>query len=130
MKIYCSCCDKVQPVRVEDCLDAKTNEPFQDIVCNGCDLLIASGTGITKHPSLEEPVGWQPIETAPKDGQMILVCLPRQMGLVVRAWYRDFKGFWLTDQETDGGISRPAWFYEGDLWHPIPPIPDTTGSKT
>jgi len=42
MKIYCSCCDKVQPVRVDDCLD---------------DLVIASGTGITKHPSLEEAVG-------------------------------------------------------------------------
>lgn len=57
MKIYCSCCDKVQPVRVDDCLDAKKNEPFQDIVCNECDLVIASGTGITKHPSLEEAVG-------------------------------------------------------------------------
>ena len=48
MKIYCSCCDKVQPVRVDDCLDAKTNEPFQDIVCNECDLVIASGTGIVR----------------------------------------------------------------------------------
>lgn len=57
MKIYCSCCDKVQPVRVDDCLDAKTNEPFQDIVCNECDLVIASGTGITKHPSFEAAVG-------------------------------------------------------------------------
>lgn len=57
MKIYCSCCDKVQPVRVDDCLDAKTNEPFQDIVCNECDLVIASGTGITAPPSLEAAVG-------------------------------------------------------------------------
>ena len=32
MKIYCSCCDKVQPVRIDNCRDAKTNEPFQDIV--------------------------------------------------------------------------------------------------
>ena len=52
MKIYCSCCDKVQPVRVDDCLDAKTNEPFQDIVCNECDLVIASGTNIIKPPTL------------------------------------------------------------------------------
>ena len=57
MKIYCSCCDKVQPVRVDDCLDAKTNDPFQDIVCNECDLVIASGTGITMPPSLETAVG-------------------------------------------------------------------------
>ena len=46
MKIYCSCCDKVQPVRIDNCRDAKTNEPFQDIVCAECDLVIASGTGI------------------------------------------------------------------------------------
>jgi hypothetical protein len=46
MKIYCSCCDKVQPVRIDNCRDAKTNEPFQDIVCAECDLVIASGTDI------------------------------------------------------------------------------------
>jgi hypothetical protein len=48
MKIYCEICDKVQPVRVDDCLDAKTNKPFQDIVCNECDLVIAAGTGIKR----------------------------------------------------------------------------------
>jgi hypothetical protein len=47
MKIYCSCCDKVQPVHIDNCRDAKTNEPFQDIVCAECDLVIATGTGIT-----------------------------------------------------------------------------------
>ena len=78
----------------------------------------------------QEPVAWQPIETAPKDGRMILVCLPRQMNLVVRAWYRDYKGFWLTDQETDGGISKPAWFHEGDLWHPVPSLPCITKGNT
>ena len=57
MKIYCSCCDKVQPVRVDDCLDAKTNEPFQDIVCNECDLVIASGTGIIKPLAFDAAVG-------------------------------------------------------------------------
>ena len=46
MKIYCSCCDAVQPVVIDDCCDAKTNAPFQDIVCAECRLVIASGTGI------------------------------------------------------------------------------------
>lgn len=46
MKIYCSSCGKVQPVRIDNCRDAKTNEPFQDIVCTECDLVIASGTDI------------------------------------------------------------------------------------
>ena len=51
MKIYCSCCDKVQPVRIDNCRDAKTNEPFQDIVCFECDLVIASGTDISPQTS-------------------------------------------------------------------------------
>lgn len=46
MKIYCSCCDKVQPVQVDDCQDAKTDELYQDIVCAECKLVIASGTDI------------------------------------------------------------------------------------
>ena len=46
MKIYCKLCDKVQPVIVDNCCDAKTDEPFQDIVCAECHLVIASGTDI------------------------------------------------------------------------------------
>ena len=48
MKIYCSCCDKVQPVHIDNCRDAKTIEPFQDIVCAECDLVIAAGTDIKR----------------------------------------------------------------------------------
>ena len=58
MKIYCSCCDKVQPVRIDNCRDAKTNEPFQDIVCAECDLVIAAGTDIAQQ---QEPVAWMHI---------------------------------------------------------------------
>lgn len=54
MKIYCSCCDKVQPVRIDNCRDAKTHEPFQDIVCATCDLVIASGTDIQRKPLTDE----------------------------------------------------------------------------
>ena len=68
------------------------------------------------------PMAWKQIETAPKDGQMILICLPRQMNIVVRAWYNRIHNFWQTDYEGEGGITRPMWFHEGDLWHPIPPI--------
>jgi len=69
----------------------------------------------------QEPVAWKPIETAPKDA-MVLVCLPRQMNLVVRAWYNSIHNFWQTDYEGEGGITRPIYFHEGDLWHPIPPL--------
>ena len=59
MKIYCSCCDKVQPVKIDNCRDAKTNKPFQDIVCAECYLVIASGTGIKR-----EWVGLTEVEVA------------------------------------------------------------------
>ena len=56
MKIYCSCCDKVQPVRIDNCRDAKTNEPFQDIVCAVCDLVIAGGTDIQRKPLTDQEI--------------------------------------------------------------------------
>jgi hypothetical protein len=48
MKVYWSCCEKVQPVIIDNCRDAKTNEPFQDIVCKECHLVIAAGTDIER----------------------------------------------------------------------------------
>lgn len=71
----------------------------------------------------QEIAHWQPVETAPKDGSMLLICLPRQMNLVVRAWYNKIHNFWQTDYEGEGGITRPYYFHEGDLWHPIPSLP-------
>jgi uncharacterized protein YlaI len=48
MKVYCKLCDKVQPVIIDNCRDAKTNEPFQDIVCKECHLVIVAGTDIQR----------------------------------------------------------------------------------
>ena len=48
MKLYCELCKKVQPVRIDNCRDSKTNEPYQDIVCAECDFVIASGTDIAQ----------------------------------------------------------------------------------
>ena len=56
MKIYCSCCDKVQPVHIDNCRDAKTHEPFQYIVCKECYLVIASGTDIQRKPLTDKEI--------------------------------------------------------------------------
>lgn len=71
---------------------------------------------------------WKPLETMPKDGRMFLVCLPRMMGLVVRCWYNKTHGYFSTDMDTDGGITRPIFFhkneqYGDDVWTNIPDRP-------
>jgi uncharacterized protein YlaI len=48
MKIYCGLCDKVQPVQIDNGIDVKTKNPYQDIVCAECNLVIASGTDIAQ----------------------------------------------------------------------------------
>lgn len=52
MKLYCDCCDLVQPVLIAPDRDAVTGEPYEDILCAECRLVIASGTGIKQ--SIEE----------------------------------------------------------------------------
>lgn len=95
MKIYCSCCDKVQPVRIDNCRDAKTNEPFQDIVCAECHLVIASGTDIAE----QEPVAWIQPNHLQKARQAPFLCRvePKQRDDFVPLYITPFHRKPLTD---------------------------------
>ena len=104
MKLYCELCKKVQPVRIDNCRDAKTNEPYQDIVCGECDLVIASGTDIAQPE--QEPVAWG---MQRKDGVIIDVICPEEhakepgdytIPLYAAPPKREWVG--LTDEEIDG----------------------------
>lgn len=65
---------------------------------------------------------WQPIETAPKDGGMFLVCLPRMMDLIIRARFDRVHKQWLTDLESQG-LDKVHFFHPGDVWQPLPTPP-------
>lgn len=55
--------------------------------------------------SQEEPVGWQPIETAPRDGTRILVFAPGARRAVREVWWRI---------PYDGAALRKGWWcYDG-----------------
>lgn len=90
------------------------------------------------HP--DQALGWRSVRSAPKTGEVFLLCMPRMMNLIVRCRYNTINGRFHTDMEddksfSDNGITRPYFpFYGGpiggrgnhasDMWHPMPPIPE------
>jgi hypothetical protein len=66
---------------------------------------------------------WQDMSSAPRDGTIVLVLLPRMQNLIIRARYSIHK-YWETDDERPG-LTRPTFFHEGDLWQPLPTPPIT-----
>lgn len=65
---------------------------------------------------------WKLIHTAPRDGGPFLVCFPRMGNLIVRSRYNKVHEYFISDRETDGGIVKPEFFHDSDLWHPYPPL--------
>lgn len=115
------------------------NGYFQTIWCERCDA--EGGKRKTEADAIEawnrrypDPelsrlsalVAWQDIETAPKDGDELLFCLPRQQGVRLLArWDRIYR-VWRKKGEV-------IYFHPGDLWVrlPAPPvsqIKDTTNA--
>ena len=70
---------------------------------------------------------WRPIEDAPRDGETVLVCLPRMMNLIIRARYCTIHKHWLSERESPDGICKYEFFHGGDLWMPLPDGPEKEG---
>lgn len=70
---------------------------------------------------------WRPISEAPRDGRMFLVMFPRMGNLVARARFNTVHKHFLDEHESDGGVTRPAFYHDGDLWCDIPQPPDWEG---
>lgn len=77
----------------------------------------------TAQPSAPDVVAdarrWQPIETAPEDGQCLVWCATDDGGEVMKL-PRDKRGFWLYDSEPT--FSAP-FYIEPTHWMPLPPPP-------
>ena len=66
---------------------------------------------------------WRPIETAPENSDVFLVCLPRMMNLIIRARYDRIHKQWLSERLSGDRITGVEFFHHGDLWIPIPKPP-------
>lgn len=95
-----------------------------------CYVVVESVTkkareALTHLQALRERCEWKPIITAPKDGKPFLVCFPRMGNLIVRAKYNAVHEYFISDRETEGGITKPEFYHEGDLWCRYPALPPT-----
>lgn len=83
--------------------------------------------------------GWQPIETAPRDGTQILACAQLSDGLIVQGYTPDQSIVKWCDREKDFIAMADGYFSiksQGDMWttyhepyvthwRPLPPPPET-----
>jgi len=83
--------------------------------CPVCKALMACTALASPGAVAAEPTGWQPIETAPKDGEIILLASITDAYVMVR------EGRW------DAKTGRWSWPWISDisptLWMPIPLVP-------
>ena len=78
---------------------------------NGLDALDAIAAAL-------EATQWQPIETAPKDGSLVLVGSRARGGLMVAAtWSMTYARWRILGAPVD------VWFLP-DVWMPLPPNPE------
>ncbi len=81
-------------------------------------------TNTVKHtPDTRE---WQPVETAPRDGSMILIAVKRVYPSVHPARWRGTDADAISFRHWD---SWQHWFSDADLigWMPLPPAPQEKG---
>lgn len=69
-----------------------------------------------------EPVGWRPIETAPKDGTIIDLWVRPYIGIAYRAcdyWWLESAGVWRTHVRRDIPLRCKVTH-----WRPVPTPPE------
>ena len=115
----CVCEDAVFPRDIED--DCTSMAIYPAATVSALQARIAE---LEQDAARGEPVGWQPLATAPKDGKEFIVRYPLQMNCKQLVYWNLIHGFWMTKGEALMGLGN-----QQAEWHPLPedePLPKET----
>ena len=88
---------------------------------DAADVATASAQGFRDGAAKEQQAGWQPIETAPANGQCLVWCDTDDGGEVMKLC-RDKKGNWLYEGEP---TYATGFYIEPTHWRELPPPPSS-----
>ena len=88
---------------------------------DAADMATAAAQGFRDGAAKEQQAGWQPIETAPANGQCLVWCDTDDGGEVMKLC-RDKKGNWLYEGEPTYATS---FYIEPTHWRELPPPPSS-----
>ena len=90
------------------CLECGFDNAQTD-VCSACNAALPGGaTDLRERDASKKPEAWQPIESAPKDGTIVLGCQGRDDDYEVFEMVYDPPYGW-RDPKWDGGFDPAAW---------------------
>ena len=95
--------------------------------CSKCqDVLIDIGIQIDKDRirELEAMATWQPIESAPVCGEVILLCMPKIGAMRDSSVRRVYEGLWNESQCTFTSVNGFILLTGATHWMPLPPPPE------
>ena len=88
---------------------------------DAADMATAAASGFLEGAAKEQQEGWQPIETAPANGQCLVWCDTDDGGEVMKLC-RDKKGNWLYEGEP---TYATGFYIEPTHWRELPPPPSS-----
>ena len=106
---------RTQQARITD-LESQLAQRF-----DAADMATASAQGFRDGAAKEQQAGWQPIETAPANGQCLVWCDTDDGGEVMKLC-RDKKGNWLYEGEP---TYATGFYIEPTHWREFPPPPSS-----
>ena len=131
-----ACRDTLKVVEGQFAVNLQPERAVMADAANALDAYDKTMQRIAEAPSPTPPAGdgWEPIETAPKDGTTILVWSQLYGGVAVLAYWdsdkyaKTPKPFWATSSQRYVGKTAERKF-PPTHWRPLPPPPVSKGEK-